>query len=70
MAQRLTIKPTGPGAPSSVPAPGAVSSVGPRPKALPKNPTGATPKNTRDYGKPQPQTNPFGPNVSGGLLDV
>lgn len=58
----------GPGAPRSVPKPGATSRVGP---------SGAAPKprlkNTRNYGKPEqapPQMspNPFGPSAGNSRL--
>jgi hypothetical protein len=59
--QKNSIKSGGPGAPRSVPRPGSVSAVGP---------SGAAPKprlkNTRDYGKVEPEApsdlgvNPFG----------
>lgn len=54
-------------APTKVPAPGAASSVGPKPPKLPKPP--GMNKNTRDYGKalpPEPMgspADPFGPGV-------
>lgn len=56
------------GAPTKVPAPGAASSVGPKPSKLPK-PPGMSTKNTRDYGKAlptQPQSmppSPYGPGI-------
>jgi hypothetical protein len=65
--KKTSIKSNGPGIPKSVPSPGSVSAVGP---------SGAAPKprlkNTRDYGKAEPETptdagvSPFG-SVSGGF---
>lgn len=63
---RASIKSGGPGKPMTVPAPGAVSAVGPS-KAAPKPRI----KNTRDYGKPMapgPSPDPFGPADSTGRL--
>lgn len=67
--QRQSIRPTGIGAPKTVPNPGSVSAVGP---------SGAAPKprlkNTRDYGKKQPSlpnegsVGPFGPTDGGSRL--
>jgi hypothetical protein len=59
--QKIGIKSSGPGAPMSVPAPGAVSALGPNGQA----PKPRVKKNTRDYGKamptasPQPSPSPF-----------
>lgn len=70
--QRSSIKPTGPGAPMSVPRPGSVSSVGPSGAA--PSPKGI--KNTRDYGKkapapamaPNASPNPFGVTDGGSRI--